>query len=116
MSLAGHINYLNQQAASSSSPSEFVLRTIKGHSKSITALEVAYTDRAAPLIFSGSHDGVIIHWDSVTGEMNSISASSVGQHKNQVQSIRFDQVNDQLVSCGFDDVLKFISLRDFKYT
>ena len=116
VSLSGHINYLNPAAASGSSPSEFILRTIKGHSKSITALEVAYTDSASPLIFSGSHDGVIIHWNSATGQMNSIAGSSAAsQHRNQVQAIRFDQVNDQLVTCGFDDVLKFIDLKEFKY-
>jgi hypothetical protein len=49
--------------------------------------------------------------------MNSVgSASGITGHKNQVQSIRLDYAGEQLVTCGFDDMLKFISLRDFKYS
>ena len=118
VSLSGHINYLNRHAASLAPPADFIERCVKGHSKSITALEVvALPGTASPLILSGSHEGVIIHWNSVNGQMNSIgTGAGVGQHKSQVQSIRWDVANDQLVTCGLDDVLKFICLRELKYT
>lgn len=118
LSLSGQINYLNRNAASGSSPSEFLDRVLKGHSKSITALDaVHFVSGETPLLFSGSHEGLIVHWNSSTGQMNTIGThSGVSQHKNLVQAIRFDSANDQLVSCGLDDVMKFISLKELKYT
>lgn len=114
--MSGQINYINPSAASLSSTDEFILKTLKGHTKSLTALEVAFANTDCPIILSGSHDGLIVHWNSQTGKMDSISSSSsVAQHKNKVQAIRFDTSSDSIVTCGFDDVVKFIDLKELKY-
>lgn len=111
VSLSGNINYLN-----ASNDDRLVLKTIKGHSKSVTALEVAYANTASPLIVSGSHDGLIVHWNSTNGQMDVVkSGLGSGQHKNQVQAIRFDSLSDTLITCGLDDMLKFIDAKELKY-
>ena len=92
-----------------------LIKTIKGHTKSITALEVVYVGSESPIVVSGSHEGLIIHWNSSNGQMDVVKAGSVGQHKNQVQAIRFDALNDTLITCGLDDTLKFIDVKEFKY-
>ncbi|CAF0949424.1 unnamed protein product [Brachionus calyciflorus] len=115
VSLSGQINYINYKAEKEDLSDRFILKKIKGHSKSITALEVAYQGTDTPIIFSGSHDGVIVYWNSVNGEMDQVKAGSVTQHKNQVQSIRYDAFNEQVLTCGFDDVVKFIDVKEKKY-
>ena len=110
VSLSGNINYLNFNDASTDRP---ILRTIKGHTKSITALEVAHVNTTSPILFSGSHDGLIIHWDATTGEMDSVQPGTVGPHKNQVQDMKFDPASALLVTCGLDDTVRFID--DYKY-
>ncbi len=112
VSLSGNINYLNSSIQADALP---ILKTIKGHSKSVTALEVAYVGSESPLIVSGSHEGLIVHWNSSDGKMDVVKASSVGQHKNQVQTIRYDVMSDTLISCGLDDTLKFVDAKELKY-
>jgi WD repeat-containing protein 1 (actin-interacting protein 1) len=114
VSLSGKINYLNVSGAESE---PLVLQCIKGHSKSITALEVAAVPGLnAPLIFSASHDGLIIHWHSQTGRMDAVhSSGGVAQHKNQVQSIVYDSFNNYLLSCGLDDTFKCIDPVSLSY-
>ena len=112
IALSGQIHYLNFNNSSVEQP---ILQTLKGHSKSITALEVAFVNSDKPVMFSGSHDGLIIYWDSVTGKMDSIQSGSSNQHKNQVQSIRFDLLSNCLVTCGLDDTVKFIDVNTYKY-
>lgn len=113
VALSGQIHYLN---FNNSSADQSILRTLKGHSKSITALEVAHVNSDNPVIFSGSHDGIIIHWDSNSGQMDSVQNGATSQHKNQVQAIKYDSIDKCLVSCGLDDTVKFVDVNDFKYT
>lgn len=47
--------------------------------------------------------------------MDLVNSGAVGPHKNQVQAIRYDQANKLVLSCGFDDTLKFIDVNEFKY-
>lgn len=120
VSLSGCINYLNSaKILNGSGDASVVDRVVKGHSKSITALEIVNKASSfsgnEPLIISASHDGLIIYWNSANGKMDSIKASNIGQHKNQVQSIRYDSGSNQLVTCGLDDTVKFIDLDEFKY-
>lgn len=113
VALSGNINYLNYK----NDPDENrpILKTIKGHNKSITALEVAYQDTNDAIMFSGSHDGLIIYWNAKTGQMDSIQPGDVKQHTNQVQGLKFNPLTNELVSCGLDDTVKFIDLKTFKY-
>jgi WD40 repeat protein len=121
VSLSGCINYLNSAKILSGGGGDasVVDRVVKGHSKSITALEIVNKPSSfsgnEPLIISASHDGLIIYWNSANGKMDSIRAGNIGQHKNQVQSIRYDSGSNQLVTCGLDDTVKFIDLDEFKY-
>jgi WD repeat-containing protein 1 (actin-interacting protein 1) len=111
VALSGKINYLNTQAEAGeqNGAGSCVLQTIKGHTKSITALEAANVGQDSPLLFSGSHDGLIIHWHSKTGRMDVVQQNgSVGPHKSQVQCIVFDPVGNYLLSCGLDDTFKCI--------
>jgi len=105
VALSGNISYLNFNESGS------FLRTLKGHSKSITALEINQG-----LMFSGSHDGLIIYWDISTGHMDSIKPGNVKAHTNQVQTLRYSQLSNELVSAGLDDTVKFINLERFEYT
>jgi WD repeat-containing protein 1 (actin-interacting protein 1) len=114
VSLSGSINYLNS-STTETGPQNQILKTLKGHSKSITALEVVNVNTENPLIISGSHDGLIVYWNSTDGKMDTIKNGPVGQHKNQVQAIRYDSENDSLISCGLDDTLKFIDVKELKY-
>lgn len=106
--LSGNISYLNFNDPTSESP---ILRSVKGHNKSITALQVT-----SDYMFSGSHDGLIIYWDVKTGQMDSVKPGSCKGHTNQVQGIAHSQLTNELVSIGLDDTVKFISLDRFEYT
>ena len=111
VSLSGKINYINVESGG-----ENVVKTLKGHNKSITAVAVANQNTANPIIFSGSHDGLIIKWNANTGEMDSLStAESINQHSNQVNAMSFDSVTNTLVTCGLDDTLKFIDTQRSVY-
>ncbi len=99
----------------STTDQNLILKTLKGHSKSVTALDVANINSDSPIIFSGSHDGLIIHWDSKSGIMDSVQNGSVGQHKNQVQSMKYDSISNTLVTCSLDDTVKFVDVSSFKY-
>ena len=124
VSLSGFINYLNPaNILNGGVDASAIDKVVKGHSKSITALEIVNNSKASsisnanePLIVSASHDGLIIYWNSANGRMDSVKATNVGQHKNQVQSIKYDSASNQLVTCGLDDTVKFIDLNgEFKY-
>ena len=109
VSLSGQINYINP---ASDSPNDFVTKRLKGHNKSITALEIA----RGSTIISASHDGLICHWDAQTGNMDGvIDDRGIHQHKNQVQAMRYDETNGIIVTCGLDDMLKFVDANDFRY-
>ena len=105
VSLSGKINYLNINDGG-------ILRTVRGHTKSVTALAVANTT-----IFSASHDGLIIHWNAATGDMGAVATNeSINQHSNQVNSMAFHGLSNTLVTCGLDDTIKFIDTQRFVYT
>ena len=107
VSLSGKISYLNVTNEGNN-----IQRTVKGHTKSVTALQVAGSN-----IFSGSHDGLIIHWDANTGNMDSVATNeSVAQHTNQVNSMSYDAVSNTLVTSALDDTVKFIDAQRFVYT
>lgn len=106
VSLSGHINYINPLS------DNYIVKRLKGHNKSITALEVA----GESTIVSASHDGLVCHWDANTGDMDTVHDDrGVHQHKNQVQAMRYDPVNGLIVTCGYDDMLKFVDAKDFRY-
>ena len=48
--------------------------------------------------------------------MDSIQQGACGPHKNQVQSIKYCQLINSIVTCGLDDTVKFIDMNDFKYS
>jgi WD40 repeat protein len=48
--------------------------------------------------------------------MDSIQQGACGAHKNQVQSIKYCQLINSIVTCGLDDTVKFIDMNDFKYS
>jgi WD40 repeat protein len=104
VSLSGYINYLDVNGDVS------ITKVVKGHSKSITALTVANVNGKS-MFFSASHDGLIIAWNADNGEMDSIKGN---QHKSQVQSLAY--LNSSLVSCAYDDTLKFIDANTMEYT
>lgn len=105
VSLSGAINYLEV------SPSGEVklVRVVKGHSKSISALEVA-TFGTGQKIVSASHDGVIAVWDAVTGDAQLMSG-----HSNQVQSLSVFG-GTKLVSCALDDSVRFGDVSEAKFS
>lgn len=125
VSLSGFINYLNPDSMlrGGGGDASAVDRVVKGHGKSITALEVVSHGTASnvssanePLIVSASHDGLVIYWNSANGRMDSVKAANVGQHKSQVQSIKYDSASGQLVTCALDDTVKFVDVNgEFKY-
>lgn len=114
VALSGNISYLNFNTEPGTDGT--ILKTIKGHNKSITALEVALLSNGDKLMFSGSHDGLIIFWNCATGRMDQIQCVNVKGHTNQVQGLRYNKLTNEVVSIGLDDSCKFISLDGFKYT
>lgn len=107
ISLSGQINYINTQPDADS-----IIKRLKGHNKSITALEIVLGNK----IVSASHDGLICHWDAQTGQMDLVADDrGIHPHKNQVQAMRYDEVNNLIVTCGYDDMAKFIDAKDFRY-
>lgn len=115
VSLSGNISYLNFN--NDPDTDKLILKQIKGHGKSITALEVSYPNNSGlnSMMFSGSHDGLIIYWNCETGKMDQIQPGNVKQHTNQVQQLRFNPLANELISVGLDDTVKFIDLNEMKY-
>ena len=56
-------------------------------------------------IYTGSHDGIVTHWDSETGENEEVSGAS---HSNQVSDMTIDGKN--IYSTGLDDTVRTMSL------
>ena len=107
VSLSGQINYINPNP-----DADPFIKRLKGHNKSITALEVVGDNK----MVSASHDGLICHWDTQTGHMDQVSDDrGIHAHKNQVQAMRYDAINGLIVTCGYDDMVKFIDAKDFRY-
>lgn len=105
VSLSGFINYLDEN-----NPKK-PLRIVKGHNKSITAMVI----RPDPgsnhnTIYTGSHDGIVTHWDAETGENDKVSGVS---HSNQVSDMTIDGKN--IYSAGLDDTVRTMSLASNEY-
>lgn len=48
--------------------------------------------------------------------MDTIKSGAVAPHTNQVQALRYNSLNNELISIGLDDTLKFIELTNFTYS
>ena len=57
-------------------------------------------------LFSGSSDGRLVHWDPVKGDNDVVKGKG---HTSQVQML-VPKGQDELLSIGWDDQLKVISL------
>jgi len=101
VSLSGNINYLD--CDNPAKPS----RVVTGHNKPITAL--TYTGNR---LFSGSSDGRMVHWDPLKGDNDVVKGKA---HTSQVQML-VPKGQDELISIGWDDQLKVISLSSMEYT
>ena len=99
VSLSGFINYLDEN--NNSKP----IRVIKGHNKSITSLAVNKKSQP-PIIYTGSHDGFITHWNSSNGENDRAKGNG---HQNQVQDMKIKESSGDVITVGLDDTLKIIS-------
>jgi WD repeat-containing protein 1 (actin-interacting protein 1) len=106
VSLSGSINYLNINTDNN----EQILKTLKGHNKSISTLAVGESN-GHQMVFSASHEGLIIGWDAQTGTMDNIKGGSM--HTNIVQQMCHR--GNTLVSCSYDDTLKFIDTNHLEY-
>lgn len=101
ISLNGNINYLN------ANNSDTIDRIVKGHGKAIVASCLS-ADRST--LFTASFDGQVLYWNLQTGEGNLIEGTG---HRSQVQSIC--RHGDNLITCGMDDTVRFISVEEKKY-
>ncbi|KAJ3602945.1 hypothetical protein NHX12_030689 [Muraenolepis orangiensis] len=105
VSLSGNINYLDRN-----NPDK-PLRIVKGHSKSVHCLTTHKSD-GRTTIYSASHDGHINYWDSDTGDNDCLRGKG---HTNQVSKMVVDE-NNQLISCGMDDTVRFTDLKTKEYS
>jgi len=99
VSLSGFIKYLDENDTSKP------IRVIKGHNKSITGLTVNRQVQP-PIIYTGSHDGFITHWNSATGDNDRAGGKG---HQIQVQDMKIRESNGDVITVGLDDTLKIIS-------
>jgi len=106
VSLSGFINYLDEK--DSSKP----IRVIKGHNKSITSLVVNPTTDP-PSLYTGSHDGLVIHWNSKNGANDQVHGTG---HNNQVQDMKYRESTGQLITLGLDDRVRAINLSDKSFS
>ena len=98
LSLSGDINYLDPR---SSNPS----RTIRSHSKGITALAID----ASQTLFSGSYDGRVCRWSD--GFASVVSGPG---HTNQVVSISAD--TNKVLTAAMDDSIRVIDKASQSFT
>lgn len=99
VSLSGFINYLDVNNPTTP------LRVVKGHNRTITALAVnAASDKK--IVYTGSCDGCITHWDPQSGDHDRIIGKS---HSNQVSDFAFDG-NNKMYSIGYDDIVRVIDV------
>lgn len=95
----------------STDSSNVIIRSIKGHNKNITAIAIAHLGNRLN-IFSASHDGAIIAWNADNGDMDAIKPIQQ-QHKSQINSLSY--FNGSLVTCSFDDSIKYIDADTLSY-
>jgi WD40 repeat protein len=102
------LNFLNPNF--NALPIEQIVKTVKGHTKSITALEIVNSN-AQSKIYSASHDGAVIAWSSDSGIMHGVRGNL---HRNLVNSIAFNQ-HKSIASCGLDDSVRFLDIEKDEY-
>uniref|UniRef100_A0A1A9WBM8 Actin-interacting protein 1 n=1 Tax=Glossina brevipalpis TaxID=37001 RepID=A0A1A9WBM8_9MUSC len=102
VSLSGHITYLNVNDASKP------LRVVKGHNKPITVLGLS-DDRST--IYTGSHDGIVISWNSGNGVNDRVAGTGHGNQMNGIAAW-----GDFVYTCGIDDSLRQFSVESNAYT
>ncbi|XP_071949228.1 actin-interacting protein 1-like [Antedon mediterranea] len=102
VSLSGDISYLDF-----SSPSK-VIRTLKGHQKTITAMTLS-NDKST--LFSGSFDNRIRSWSRDSGECEEIVGNA---HKNQIN--RMIAIENKIVTAAMDDTVKSFDSNSKQFT
>ncbi|KAJ9056681.1 WD40 repeat-like protein [Entomophthora muscae] len=89
LSLSGAISYLDPREG-------HVTKTVYGHQKGISALEVS-----ANSLFTGSYDGRVLSWDYPEGTAKEVAGPG---HSNKVNGIA--SLGTDLVSVGMDDTFR----------
>ena len=100
ISLNGNINYLD---ANVSAPT----RIVKGHTKDIVASCIS-ADKAS--LFTASIDGLVYVWDLRSGVAELVQGLS---HLNEIQNMCL--MGDDIITCGKDDTVRYISVKDKKF-
>merc|ERR1719209_2343199 len=100
-SLSGNLNYLD--ANNPTSPK----RIVKGHTKAIVTSCLSEDKK---FLFTSSFDGIIYCWNLETGVAELVEGAG---HRNQVQNMSCFGSN--IVTCGMDDTVRFISVDEKKY-
>ena len=95
VNLDGELTYL---AEGKSEP----IKIIQGHSKGVTALG-AGSDSQSTMLWSGSFDGRVCHWDVKTGTATTVDGQ---QHTNKVAQFACNK--GKTYSVGWDDTLRTI--------
>jgi len=101
LSLNGNINYLD--ADNPTKPK----RVVQGHIKSIVTSCLS-SDKS--FLFTASFDGLVFQWNLQTHE--GVMVTGAG-HTNQVQNMC--RSGDMIVTCGMDDTVRWISVKEKKY-
>ena len=110
LSLNGNVNMYSPD-------SELPVRIIQGHQAAVSAVTV---NRETGLIYSGSTDGVVCCTDANTGVSTRLMGPSAiksvccGVHSGKVVSLAVCN-NAQLISVGWDDMMRTASLENHEY-
>jgi len=94
VSLSGDINIFDTSDYSKAP------RVISGHKKNITDVTVGKNNT----IYTVSFDGVMVAWNAETGEAVKFAGKG---HNSGVTAVTYDSANDQLISIGIDDTLRY---------
>lgn len=100
LSLNGNLNYLNAET-------QKIEKSIKGHVKAIVN-SCLTADKST--LFTASFDGNVMHWNLQSGLGEFVEGAG---HPSQVQNmVRF---GDSIATCGIDDTVRLISVKDKRY-
>lgn len=80
-------------------------RVLTGHKNNITACAVGQN----ATIFTASYDGVMVAWNSQTGEAKKFTGDG---HKNSVVSMVYDAGSNRLATVSIDNTLRFSPATD----
>lgn len=78
------------------------IKTVQGHNKAITALSAA-SDGKGAVVWSGSFDGRVCHWDLKTGTASVVDGTP---HTNQIAQLA--SLPGKAYSVGWDDTLRIV--------